>query len=37
MYELVFDREGGDDVDNDENDHSDNNAADLRLGASLSF
>lgn len=37
MYELVFDREGGDDVENDENEHSDNNAADLRLGASLSF
>lgn len=29
MYELVFDREGGDDVENDENDHSDNNTADL--------
>lgn len=25
MYKLVFGREGGDDVENDESDHSDNN------------
>lgn len=37
MYELVFGREGGDDVEKDESDHSDNNTADLRLGASLGF
>lgn len=37
MYKLVFGREGGDDVENDESDHSDNNTEDLALGASLGF
>ena len=34
MYELIFDHEGDDDIENDD---SDNNTTDLHLCVSLSF